>query len=127
MFDERALVKQLEELVPRDEVVVFAVDFVGARQARGVWPGAQWQTAQNCQESSRDTLKPNLSGNSAKRRVSSVLLPTPDGPDMTRGRRKSARGAMLAVVFLFFWRGAQTKERPKEGEGQGTPARSRID
>lgn len=38
----------------------------------------------------RETLKPNLSGNSAKRRFRRVLLPTPDGPDRTRGRRKLA-------------------------------------
>jgi hypothetical protein len=42
----------------------------------------------------RDTLKPNLSGNSAKRRLMRVPLPTPDGPETTRGRRKSGRGDM---------------------------------
>ena len=44
----------------------------------------------------RETLKPNLSGNSAKRRWRRVLLPTPDGPEMTRGRPKS----VLAVVDI---------------------------
>jgi hypothetical protein len=33
----------------------------------------------------RETLKPNLSGNSAKSRSSRVPLPTPDGPESTRG------------------------------------------
>lgn len=38
----------------------------------------------------RETLNPNLSGNSEKRRWRRVLFPTPEGPDMTRGRLKSA-------------------------------------
>lgn len=33
----------------------------------------------------RDTLKPNLSGNSEKRRCNRVLFPTPEGPEMTSG------------------------------------------
>jgi hypothetical protein len=37
----------------------------------------------------RETLKPNLSGNSEKRRCKSVLFPIPDGPDITRGQRIS--------------------------------------
>jgi len=40
-------------------------------------------------ESARETLKPNFSGYSAKRRWRSVLLPTPDGPESRSGRRKS--------------------------------------
>lgn len=39
-------------------------------------------------EDGRDTLNPNLSGYSAKRRLSRVLLPTPEGPDMSKGRAK---------------------------------------
>ena len=54
------------------------------------WIRRQGRVKQNA----RDTLKPNLSGNSAKRRVSRELLPTPEGPEMTRGRRKSVKGDM---------------------------------
>ena len=48
----------------------------------------------------RETEKPNLSGWSAKRRWRRVLLPTPDGPDMTSGRRKSGRGDMVCILFV---------------------------
>lgn len=34
----------------------------------------------------RDTLKPKVSGKSAKRRARRVPFPTPDGPNTTRGR-----------------------------------------
>lgn len=43
-------------------------------------------------------LKPNLLGNSEKRRLISVPLPTPDGPETTRGRKKSGRGDMRGVM-----------------------------
>lgn len=33
----------------------------------------------------RETEKPNVSGYSAKRRLSSVLLPVPEGPKITTG------------------------------------------
>ena len=33
----------------------------------------------------RETLKPNLSGYSVKRQVRRVPLPTPEGPESTRG------------------------------------------
>ena len=46
----------------------------------------------------RETLKPNLSGYSLKRRVRREDFPTPDGPEMTRGRRKSARGDMVEQI-----------------------------
>jgi hypothetical protein len=46
------------------------------------------------EEDIRDTLKANFFGNSAKRRLMRVPLPTPDGPETTRGRRKSGRGDM---------------------------------
>lgn len=95
MLDERALADELEELVARDKVVVFAVLLAGAGLPRGVWRrDVQSQGADRSAGCSRDTLNPNLSGNSAKRRWSRVLLPTPDGPDMTKGRRKSGRGDM---------------------------------
>ena len=42
-------------------------------------------------------LKPNLSGNSTNKRWSSVLFPTPDGPDSTSGLRKSVRGDISAT------------------------------
>ncbi len=37
----------------------------------------------------RETEKPNLSGNSAKRRLRRVDFPTPLGPETTRGRKNS--------------------------------------
>jgi hypothetical protein len=36
----------------------------------------------------RDTLKPNLEGNSANSLSRRVPLPTPDGPERTMGARK---------------------------------------
>ena len=50
--------------------------------------------AQFCGWHARETLKPNLSGCPLNKRDSSVLLPTPDGPEITRGRKKSGRGDM---------------------------------
>ena len=50
------------------------------------------------QRDARETLKPNLSGNSAKRRVRRVLLPTPDGPEMT-DEEKEEEAEKLFVLF----------------------------
>lgn len=62
---------------------------------RREWVESEWIRRQGrVKQNARDTLKPNLSGNSAKRRVSRELLPTPEGPEMTRGRRKSVKGDM---------------------------------
>lgn len=101
MLDERLLVEKLEELVARDEVVVFAVFLAGSRQTGGVCAlriafvrHCSRKLARRMDGTSRETLKPNLSGYSAKRRLSRVLLPTPEGPDMRRGRKKSGRGDM---------------------------------
>ena len=64
------------------------------------------------QRNVRDTLKPNLSGYSAKRRLRRVLFPTPDGPDMSSGRRKSGRGGMSPMGVG----GSREQEQMEDGD-----------
>ena len=81
---------ELEELFPGDKIVVFAVDFACTWRACSVYSDVMLDitTDWDADETLRETLNPNLSGYSAKRRLSSVDLPTPEGPDMSRGRTK---------------------------------------
>ena len=99
MLDESTLREQLRELFPCDEVVLLAILLARTRSARGVCQGDESvrRTAprQGVAVLSRETLKPNLSGYSVKRRVRRVLLPTPDGPEITRGRTMSIMGDIV--------------------------------
>lgn len=80
-------------------MVVPPVDFAGAGCAGSVYVGlvggkGKVKGRNRGGEAGRETEKPNLSGWSAKRRLSMVDLPVPDGPDITTGRGAEVTGCM---------------------------------
>lgn len=91
MFDERIAVNQLLECLDRDKVILDTVRLIRARLACRICDfGDQTLLGLRLSLYRRETLNPNLSGYSAKRRWTRVLLPTPEGPERTSGRRKAA-------------------------------------
>lgn len=87
VLDEGVRVDELLEVVYGGKVVVGAIGLACAGCACRVWCIVSGKGSRGA-KNGRETEKPNLSGNSAKRRFKRVLLPTPDGPDSTSGRRK---------------------------------------
>lgn len=69
-----------------------------------VWKGG-WGVCEGEREAyERDTLNPNSSGWSRKRRAKRVLLPVPDGPDITNGLWKSERDEDMADRMKDWYR-----------------------
>jgi len=91
VFDECAISDHLLERFLSHEIVVFSVGLSWARWTSRVWiKRLGWKNLKKCRAGSlRETLNPNLVGWFAKSLVSKVDLPTPDGPDSTKGLRKS--------------------------------------
>lgn len=98
MLDESIFLDEIFEFLRGYEVVLFAMNFAWPRRSSGVLRSDQSVKGKGVKNVERETLKPNLSGNSANRRWSRVLFPTPEGPERTRGRRKSERGDMPVGV-----------------------------
>ncbi len=102
MLDECSLFNKLLESGTRNEEILLSVNLARAWGSRCVcdgFPGQLVATPMRFNSYIRETLKPNLSGNSAKRRCSRVLFPTPEGPESTSGRKKSGKGGMAAICF----------------------------
>lgn len=70
VLDECILSEEFCEFVPRDKIVVFPVLFPRTRRASGICTRGRCLVVGSKDEmiSLRDTLNPNLSGNSANRR-----------------------------------------------------------
>ncbi len=91
IFNECALLDKIQEFLTGNKMITLAVDLVRAGIARRIFKANNIKYEMERAQSIRDTLNPNLSGNSENKRWSRVLLPTPDGPEMTSGRRKSGQ------------------------------------
>ena len=103
MFDETFLAYESEERFPGNKMILDAILLARARRAGRVClfvyraKVVSTLSATNKLKFSengcvRETEKANLSGNSAKRRLRRVLLPVPEGPERTRGRKKFLKG-----------------------------------
>lgn len=102
MLDKCALFDELLESGAGNEEILLSVNLARAWGSRCVCDGFSGQlvaTPMRFNSYIRETLKPNLSGNSVKRRWSRVLFPTPEGPESTSGRKKSGKGGMAAICF----------------------------
>lgn len=100
MLDECAIGKHLLKLFLSDKVVVLPISLSRTWRAGGVWiKRLGYENSEKIgSDSLRETLNPNLDGWFAKSLVSRVDFPTPDGPDSTRGLRKSEAMVVEDIV-----------------------------
>ena len=131
MLDETVGADERFEGRAADEVVLDAVGLAGAGGAGGVWFGGKgrlacllafwWEGWEGGEV--RETLKPNVSGWSAKRRFRIVDLPAPLGPEITMGRGEEC---MVVEVEVEAERMRGRRVRARDGSGRAL-ARQRRD
>ena len=90
MLDKSPILNEGFERVHRDKVIFFAITLSRSRLPRGVCRVGRsgWWSIDHEEQNLRETLNPNLSGYSERSRLIRVPLPTPEGPETTRGHMK---------------------------------------